>query len=378
MSPEYRPQLYGATHGDNCGGTIEFEVYGPPSLRIEGLTMKYQPEQVVTRLTTRFGEAGTPSDLNGYSSDPLQVAGHILASKGQSITIESKTKLSWKDAQSLQHFGVVPNFTYNLSGSSAGFFYPSQAVAGNSAYVVATHVTSSALPNSVGQRVEQAEWGATSSTTFSDVWTLVYGPIKFYYTWAPPLGDEPPATKRLDWVTQAAHGKATEEACADGVHSALAQTPPYEPGNKPILPAGQNEWQLLDHDTSYSGECDEQARLMTRAMRLLGIPATTSLVHASTNTIVTDREFTSSYGGQAFLFLSFGNNTYDIGSWNLFEGVCNVASKTYAVWPSLKADSELDMLRLLNAGQYYVHVFWHGPTNWQFLGVADFTEIPKP
>jgi hypothetical protein len=90
-----------------------------------------------------------------------------------------------------------------------------------------------------------------------------------YITWSTPI-DPNPTAKRMGWACAAANwdghqGTQTEEDVADAIWNALAGNPPHEPPppNQPGPPVKQGAtWELLDG--VYSGECDEQANLMTR------------------------------------------------------------------------------------------------------------------
>ena len=99
-----------------------------------------------------------------------------------------------------------------------------------------------------------------------------------YITWDTPFGSVPTA-KRVHWACEKAHGSETIEQAADGIWHAIGEPvdPPYEPGERPLKEGA--DWELLDG--LVSGECDEQANLMKKALNIIGVPAETWLVYDS-------------------------------------------------------------------------------------------------
>jgi hypothetical protein len=156
---------------------------------------------------------------------------------------------------------------------------------------------------------------------------------------------------RMDWCVDAADGATDAEEVADGIQAGLGGDPPYEPGEK----AGVgNGWELLDGDTY--GECDEQADLMVHAVEMMGINGTVRLVKASSDSYCLDQE-SDEMEDDTWVWLILDFNSGAGYNWNAFEGCCETASHYYAVWPQVKSDNDLDMLRDLGCQQYWVKTY---------------------
>lgn len=221
--------------------------------------------------------------------------------------------------------------------------------------------------------------------------TTTFGSVIFI-TWATPL--ETPTRKRLEWACDAAawfqgSPPQTEEDVADGIWNALDADPPLEPpwaeseqSKKKKMLEGAS-WRLLDGDVS--GECDEQATLMKRAMNVLGIPASVHLIRASHDTpSILDQESKQINGRVAYLIMDFHvdgapSPPFD-HAWNAFEGCCNTANKWYAVFPPQKEASSLDMFHNLSFEQFWVYTVGNnvpGSGPLEVESVADSNVVPK-
>ncbi|MCK4299617.1 MAG: hypothetical protein KAX80_08785, partial [Planctomycetes bacterium] len=147
--------------------------------------------------------------------------------------------------------------------------------------VVAARVyTLDELPEEVAHDDDrQFAWQARAAvaTAFHDLGDIE---VPFWVTWDTSAGSSRTA-KRMDWATEKADGSASEQAVADAIQDALGGVgvdPPFERGEKEDLGEG---WELLDGSTY--GECDEQAYLMELAVRMIGVPALTRGVYASSD-----------------------------------------------------------------------------------------------
>jgi hypothetical protein len=207
-----------------------------------------------------------------------------------------------------------------------------------------------------------------------------------YITWSTPT-DPNPTWKRIEWACLAANwdnhsGTQTEEDVADAIWNALAGDPPWEPTSGRKIKDGAT-WELLDG--VYSGECDEQANLMKRAMNILGVTASVQLIRASHDTAdLFDQESMEIGGRTAWLVMDFNvDNQPDppFGSgWNAFEGCCFAANKWYAVWPHRKEASALDMFHNLSFEQFWVYTVGNkkpGDGKLEVEGAADPNVVPK-
>jgi len=258
---------------------------------------------------------------------------------------------------SIAHKALPAGYGYDLEGYLSQWAFQFLSYGHSSGSVVTTPDTSETpLPNYVTTRgYGTMQWhsfniGMGDTTTFGNV---------IFITWATPL--ETPTRKRLEWACNAAAWfpnlpTQTEEDVADGVWNALNNDPPHEPGT-PGKPLEQGAtWKLLDGNVS--GECDEQANLMRRAVNILGIDASVQLIRASTDANIFDyeKQYFDIEGLERPAWLMMDFNTGSGNDWNSFEGCCNTANRWYAVWPHCKADSALDMYRSqLDFQQFWVY-----------------------
>ena len=161
--------------------------------------------------------------------------------------------------------------------------------------------------------------------------------------------------KRIDWCCDKADGSATQGAAADALHDGLGNVdPPKEPGDCSPQQI-TSDWWLLD-SCPYYGECDEQAGLMVKTIKMLGVDSSayTDLVYASSNSgsgNCLSLESKTEGGVKKWLILDF---TVGVGyNWNAFEGCCVAASSWYALWPKKEATDDYDMLKNQLAPQQY-------------------------
>jgi len=123
---------------------------------------------------------------------------------------------------------------------------------------------------------------------------------------------------------------------------------------------------------------------MKLAVELEGVGAAVKFVRASTDANCLDQEYRTCPHGHGGEYLILDFDTGAGHNWNAFEGCCVAAGKWYAVWPSKKADSDLDMLRKLNVQQFWVtplvdpggNPIPPGASGWGVVIVCD--EEPKP
>lgn len=190
-------------------------------------------------------------------------------------------------------------------------------------------------------------------------WTT--GNEDVYVVWDTPFGSTR-TRKRIDWSVRNAHDAASIDQAAQKIHDAIGDPvdPPYEPHERPIEQG--IHWKLLDGNKS--GECDEQADLLGKAMNMLGIAASIGKVYASTDSIVTALETRDAVNefpnGQAVDHLILYWDTAP----NAFEGYCEVNGKFYAVWPKVVATSALDLLRRLGTETGAVQKWIHLEAGW--------------
>jgi hypothetical protein len=216
-----------------------------------------------------------------------------------------------------------------------------------------------ALPDSVGiLRDKQIHWTITINGENHDLGNT--GPHTVYRTYATPC-DGNVTVKRAEACCGWAEGKKDPEPIADAIWDAIAQPndPPFEPGEKPLLTSDTGRcWELMDGELA--GECDEQARLMNFACRLLGLTANTRLVHASTDAGAGRcLALETSNIGEYAVGLIFAADPAP-GDWQNFEGCCEVAAagRYYALWPKLKANNDYDMAKNTLIGQLGWTQWW--------------------
>jgi len=250
--------------------------------------------------------------------------------------------------------------------------------------VVAT--TTDSLPQNISHNPRTFSWKVR---TVGDNWQELDNTTNpFWVTWGEPnFGGAGVTAQRVNWVTDKADGCDSEEEIADAIWGALAdQDPPYEPGEKPSHVQEGKEWELLDEQSGKYGACYDQARLMTAALAMLGVPSQFRTACASdrdgeTPYYVEDAEHRQCVldGGKLeFLRLCFGPKAPE--NVNNFEGCCLVGGTWYAVWPKAKAASGLLMLHYLR-DNYQVTQWW---TWWdddqqKYFFCTDETEpVPMP
>lgn len=189
------------------------------------------------------------------------------------------------------------------------------------------------------------------------VQSKVTGTSTVFVTWGPPIG-EVVTLKRLSWAVNAVSsqpvqtGMPGEENAADRIWMAI----PVRFGR--TIVEGE-EWRLLDPDPYYKGECDEHARLMVKAMHILGIPAAPSRIYASTDSEVDTPEYREDFPDEVGRWLVMDFNTDPIptwvgADWNAFEGVCKTAGRVYSIAPRHKGLNVRDFFNRLQFEQYWV------------------------
>lgn len=221
------------------------------------------------------------------------------------------------------------------------------------------------LPNAVSQLDRYIIWkikvgGREQLAGFS-------GPHKIYITYATPIGDV--TEKRMAWSCQKANTQDAPEKIADKIQLGVSSDTSF---------GGMIDgWNLL---AGGAGDCDNQARLMSYAVNLLGVsPATVRYVRASTNAGAgncLDLETRWIWAwGTIYLIMDFnvGSGHY----WNAYEGICDTAGKYYAITPRIKATDDYDMLTKISCLQYWVKSpVPPGHSGWGVT--AAFSSVPKP
>ncbi|MDQ2986255.1 MAG: hypothetical protein M3R13_05975 [Armatimonadota bacterium] len=287
---------------------------------------------------------------------------------------------------------VTPSgIPYDLIGAQTqwAFSFLSTGHLSGTGVIPTDDISDAALPNYVARRdYNPMSWtsfniGNGNASTIGNV---------IFITWATPL--EVPTRKRLEWACDKAEWTSTappqtEENVADAIWDALKEDPPLEPPYAETDPAKKKKvlegatWRLLDGDVS--GECDEQANLMRRAMNIVGITATVHLIRASHNTaVVFDQESMLIDGRIAYLIMDFEVNgspePADSFAWNAFEGCCTTANKWYAVFPPMKEATAIDMFHELSFEQFWVYTVGNkvpGNGALEVEAVANPNVIPK-
>jgi len=218
-------------------------------------------------------------------------------------------------------------------------------------------ITTGALPNVVKAYTPAGlAWSVKEpgGTTFYPIETTQH---RIYVTLAAPTGSNP-TNRRMNFVCYAAAQAADDGAATDGIHGALSGNPPMDGHNEPHL---VDDWRLMA-GFPYKGECDEQARFMILALRILGVligsdyltypsPAgdcdpSTPVEKTAANAGVTWDLDGDGTIGEEILILRFdfdGGTGSDI---NAFEGSVQFPTlgKYYAVWPNLSANSKCALL----------------------------------
>ena len=193
---------------------------------------------------------------------------------------------------------------------------------------------------------------------------------KMYVTWAKPIASlyvptvNTATLRRMDYVCNAAKGATSLLGAADMVWNVIADqamTTNYkaQPG-KQIVPYGDNDWKILDG--TYSGECDEQARLMHRALAVLGIASEVKLMRASLDladvfNVERRNDLIDPATGlmrPAYLMMDFNTSGAGSPAWNSFEALCVVPGRHYAVWDKYKANTAAEVFTAFPFRQFWV------------------------
>jgi outer membrane protein OmpA-like peptidoglycan-associated protein len=172
------------------------------------------------------------------------------------------------------------------------------------------------------------------------------GPHRIYVTYGTPSGGV--TEKRMAWSCEKANTKKTPEKIADKIQEGVRANTTFGGG-------GTDGWNLL---AGGSGDCDNLARLMSFAVKILGVtPATVKCVRASTNSGAgncLDLETTwGFFSGTRYLIMYYYNASPGY-RWNAYEGTCNTAGKYYAIEPFIKATDDYDMLKKIACTQHWV------------------------
>ena len=261
-----------------------------------------------------------------------------------------------------------PGTSFDLIGTGISSNDTSFKKTGNTstgADQVITIMADANLPNAVSQLFRYIVWkikagGKEQLIGFS-------GPHKIYVTYGTPSGGV--TERRMRWSCQKANAQDTPENIADKIHSGVKANTTFGGG-------GVEGWNLL---AGGSGDCDNLARLMSYAMKLLGVsPATVRKVRASSNAGAgncLDLE-TQWFFGTRYLIMYFtlASPSY---RWNAYEGGCETAGKYYAIEPFIKATDDYDMLRKITCTQHWVKT--NVPPGYSGWGViAVYSTEPKP
>ena len=175
-------------------------------------------------------------------------------------------------------------------------------------------------------------------------------------------GKGPPTQWRMHWLTAAGLGFSQPLTITDAIHFDLAFDPPLDADDAGVTFIDVDDWDLMS-GLPYGGECDEEARLMNRATKLLGLPSGVpyftypSMANdcdpSDGETVRTAAQAGITWDidgdgtiGEEMMILRFdfdGGTGADI---NAFEGSVEYSgiNKYYAVWPSLEANSKCELL----------------------------------
>ncbi len=246
--------------------------------------------------TNFAGSSGTSSDPWISSNGTQGVAGAFIYPKGVNMGVDATYSFTY------------PNLPFDLLGTLTGNSFAKAVTAPSGGEDTVSIASANILQSKIYSFDWNILWNASINTPYTSPSPIYTGTGKVFVSWGLPLNGETPTLKRVGWSWQAADQADSEEHVADGIWQKLSAgpfplVPPWSvPGNPPIAPLGQ-EWAMLDG--TYSGECDEQGRLMRRSLNLLGVSATDGLVHGSTDADVTTLEHKTINGRVAFLLMNF-------------------------------------------------------------------------
>jgi len=161
--------------------------------------------------------------------------------------------------------------------------------------------------------------------------------VPFWVTWGYPGGSSITA-KRVDWVTDKAHGCTGVPSIGQAIWEALSGDPPYDPGEGTTQ---SGDWDLLD-GWPYYGWCNHQAALMNKALAMLGVASVTQKVYASTadyNFVEPEHRICPTHGLE-WLVINHG------GVYHNWAACCVVPNRDgvwYCLYPVLYTSSDWHM-----------------------------------
>lgn len=303
-----------------------------------------------TENTSFFNVAGQTFPVQGWrkTAGGVQEAFpvHYIRATQPATTLTFLAKVNWVEP--------TPSVDFKLAGymSYTGAFFSWPEVSGQASPSLQSKSFSASQPllDKIHTFTYSPEWPLRPDEPFS-VQTRTTGSNTVYVTWGPPIG-EVVTLKRLSWAVNAVASQPVqtdrpgEENAADRIWMAL----PQRFGSTTAL---GEEWRLLDPNPYYTGECDEHARLMVKAMHILGIPAEPSLVYASTDASVEAPESRDDFSDHNNRWLVMDFSVGPGFAWNGFEGVCKTAGRVYSVVPRRKGFSIIDFFNTLPFEQYW-------------------------
>lgn len=341
-----------ASVGASCGASWA----SPDVLVFDGDLMTFDNvlQSIINQNSSFASTSGSAYPVNGWQKvNGIASAYPVLMKKGTNINVSLhyKADVDWAEPS--------PAVQYDLSASHSSYQtfinWPIQTGTASDSWQNKSFISNQTLQNKIYVLQYDLVWNLAPEQPFN-IANLGTGVESMYVTWDTPLG-ETVTRKRIHWAVTTASGSTTEEQAADKI--ALDLGARTNKSTSAVLNPGL-EWSLLDG--TVNGDCDDWARMMKRAMNLLGIAASTLEVHASTNSNVRDlqNEYIDPETGQnCYLIMDFSMRT-TVGApnsgygWNAYEGACETANRVYTLFPYLKGISDRDIFNQLGFTQFWV------------------------
>lgn len=380
---------YGCSH--TCSGTADVGLTadgcGPPfSVEVEEIT--FRGNSPIYRdwlpwgwgVSTLFADPDWTSD--GNNNNP------VCYSKSRTMTIDVKIRVTGEAASTTGELYVEgPNGVHGT-----GYF---TVPCGEASKTVTIRTTQ--LPDCIRHyEPMELQWSARpdENSGFSYITSTFHDT---YITYSSPSGSHA-TQKRLHWLCENAFAFGTEATIVPNIHYALRGDPPFDTLN-PFVTDVVDHWWIMA-GLPYGGECDEQARFLVLAFRLLGLtgaswyntwpsprlaladgsilndcdPSQPVTMTAHDAGITWDIDGDTVIGNEALL-LRFDFAGGSGGAINAFEGSVAYPSigKYYAVWPSLAANSKCELLlqvrdhTLADTGRIVVQCWALATNPWQCI-----------
>jgi hypothetical protein len=287
-------------------------------------------------------------------TDPVYV---LYAAKNEPVCVtKNSSSVSLTDVKLSAHYNAPPlSYPATITVDAGGIEEWNESSGVNISGFYSDSISLSITGNIINEVKKydgtfQIDWKYKVPSGTDTWYTIGSTSHTMYVTYGTPdPGGSELTEQRINELCYWANGAYDPKSVADGIHSNLS------------LPFGSEEtklsddWDLMCDTCDKEGECDEHARFMVRAIKLLGSTGEDYLTMASTDTDVEDLESVTAMDVTFYLLFDFDNNgVVD----NRFEGSVFSGNHCYAVSPKLNANSKCELLRKVGPDGYGATQRW--------------------